>query len=189
MFVRVYRGGRVGTALSHTRTHGARNVRGVLGTRERWGPPAKPDALKSFLLVVRILLKSRMPRRAAGTGSRAAAALKGRSNNQPSCYIGGTASTGVGMMSAATTPSLNTCAPSSLARPWKKWPRLVTTLRTSLSPAEVMMGPARKGRLLQIPPTCWPASCRIAVLVWSGARASEWCGVGFRRLPASSHRK
>ena len=41
-----------------------------------------------------------MPRRAAGTGSRAAAALKGRSNNQPSCYIGGTASTGVGMMSA-----------------------------------------------------------------------------------------
>ncbi len=41
-----------------------------------------------------------MPRRAAGTGSRAAAALKGRANNQPSCYIGGTASTGVGMLSA-----------------------------------------------------------------------------------------
>ena len=41
-----------------------------------------------------------MPRRAAGAGLRAAAALKGRANNQPSCYVGGTASTGVGMMSA-----------------------------------------------------------------------------------------
>ena len=41
-----------------------------------------------------------MPRRPAGAGSRAAAALKGRANNQPSCYVGGMASTGVGMMSA-----------------------------------------------------------------------------------------